>query len=314
MPYPLACAAPPTRTSSGVCGARTGRCGRRRGRRRSPTGSGWLDIAERSREQLADLEGLRDELVAEGYTDAIVLGMGGSSLAPEVFRQSFGPQDGGLRLHVLDSTHPDEVRKFLDGLDLDKSLMIVSSKSGGTIEPMSMYKAFHARVDGTHFVAVTDPGTSLEKLAGAEGFRRVVLRRPRDRRPLQRAERVRARPGRGRRLQRRRHPRLRDRRRRGVPRRAGQRRAVARLRARRTRAPGPRQADDRRRRPAQLLWRVGRATRRRVDRQAGPRHPADRRRAARRRLRRRPRVPAHRARRSRQRREAGRHRTRPATR
>ena len=54
---------------------------------------GWLDIAERSREQLAELEGLRDELVAEGYTDAIVLGMGGSSLAPEVFRQSFGPQD-----------------------------------------------------------------------------------------------------------------------------------------------------------------------------------------------------------------------------
>ncbi|HEX6021371.1 MAG TPA: hypothetical protein VFZ00_05200 [Solirubrobacter sp.] len=132
---------------------------------------GWLDIAERSREVLSDYEALRDELLEEGYTDVVVLGMGGSSLAPEVFRQSFGPQEGALRLHVLDSTHPDEVRKYLDGLNLDKSLMVVSSKSGGTIEPMSMYKAFSARVDGTHFVAITDPGTSLEKLA--QGFRRV---------------------------------------------------------------------------------------------------------------------------------------------
>jgi glucose-6-phosphate isomerase len=139
---------------------------------------GWLDIAERSKAQLADLEGLRDEVLTEGYTDAIVLGMGGSSLAPEVFRQSFGAQEGALRLHVLDSTHPDEVRKFLDGLDLDKSLMIVSSKSGGTIEPLSMFKAFRARVDGTHFVAVTDPGTSLETLANTEGFRRVVYGDP----------------------------------------------------------------------------------------------------------------------------------------
>ena len=221
---------------------------------------GWLDIAERSREQLGELEGLRDELLAEGYTDAIVLGMGGSSLAPEVFRQSFGPQESGLRLHVLDSTHPDEVRKFLDGLDLDKTLMVVSSKSGGTIEPMSMYKAFSARVDGTHFVAVTDPGTSLEKLGG--GFRRVFYGDPDIGGRYSALSAFGLVPGRRRRVRRRRRPRLRDRRRRGVPRRAGQRRAVARLRARRTRAPGPRQADDRRRRPAQLLRRVGRAARR----------------------------------------------------
>src|SRR3954452_5139896 len=134
---------------------------------------GWLDIAERSKEQLADYDALREEVLNEGYTDAVVLGMGGSSLAPEVFRQSFGSQENGLTLHVLDSTHPDEVRKTLDALALEKTLAIVSSKSGGTIEPMSMYKAFSERADGTHFAAVTDPGSSLEALAGQAGFRRV---------------------------------------------------------------------------------------------------------------------------------------------
>src|SRR4051812_8723790 len=134
---------------------------------------GWLDIAERSKAQLSELDALREDLLSEGYTDAVVLGMGGSSLAPEVFRQSFGSQERGLTLHVLDSTHPDEVRNTLEKLDLDKTLAIVSSKSGGTIEPMSMYKAFSARADGTHFAAVTDPGTSLEALAGTAGFRRV---------------------------------------------------------------------------------------------------------------------------------------------
>ena len=88
---------------------------------------GWLDIAERSKAQLGDLEALRDELVDAGYTEVIVLGMGGSSLAPEVFRQSFGPQDGALELHVLDSTHPQEVGKFLEHLELDKTVAIVSS-------------------------------------------------------------------------------------------------------------------------------------------------------------------------------------------
>lgn len=139
---------------------------------------GWLDIAERSREQLADLEGFRDELLREGYTDAVVLGMGGSSLAPEVFRRSFGKAENGLTLHVLDSTHPDEVRKYLERLPLETTLAIVSSKSGGTIEPLSMYKAWSERVDGTHFAAVTDPGSGLEELANKQGFRRVFYGDP----------------------------------------------------------------------------------------------------------------------------------------
>ncbi|MBE2320857.1 glucose-6-phosphate isomerase [Solirubrobacter sp. CPCC 204708] len=157
-----------------------GRLWRRDGTLWAPEGTpevtnrlGWLDIAERSREELADYEQLRDELLRENFTDAIVLGMGGSSLAPEVFRQSFRPAENGLRLHVLDSTHPDEVAKYLDKLDLSKTLAIVSSKSGGTIEPMSMYKAFAARMPAPNFVAVTDPGTSLETLANTKGFRRV---------------------------------------------------------------------------------------------------------------------------------------------
>ncbi len=140
---------------------------------------GWLDIAERSKEQLPELDALREELVSAGYTDVVVLGMGGSSLAPEVFRQSFGPQDGGLTLHVLDSTHPHEVKKFLDALDLDKTLAVVSSKSGGTIEPNSMFKAFHGvQGGGEHYVAVTDPGSSLEGVAKDMGFRGVFYGDP----------------------------------------------------------------------------------------------------------------------------------------
>src|ERR1700760_2871559 len=83
---------------------------------------GWLDIAERSKEQLPELDALREDLVNDEYTDAIVLGMGGSSLAPEVFRLSFGEQDGALTLHVLDSTHPREVAKYLEYLELDKTV------------------------------------------------------------------------------------------------------------------------------------------------------------------------------------------------
>jgi glucose-6-phosphate isomerase len=134
---------------------------------------GWLDIADRERERLDEYTAFAAEVREAGYTDAVLLGMGGSSLAPEVFRRSFeGAQ--GLTLHVLDSTHPVQVKAVLDAVDLDRAIMIVSSKSGGTIEPNSMFKAFHARQpDGAHYVAVTDPGTSLERLAQELSFRRV---------------------------------------------------------------------------------------------------------------------------------------------
>jgi glucose-6-phosphate isomerase len=138
---------------------------------------GWLDIAERLAAEAGDLRALAAELRADGITDAVLLGMGGSSLGPEVLRQSFGDSD--VRLHVLDSTHPDQIRTVRDAIDLDRALFIVSSKSGGTIETMSQFKYFHSlQGDGSHFVAVTDPGTSLAELARTHEFRRVFENDP----------------------------------------------------------------------------------------------------------------------------------------
>jgi transaldolase/glucose-6-phosphate isomerase len=139
---------------------------------------GWLDIADKMEASLGDLEAFVAEVRAAGYTDAVLLGMGGSSLAPEVFRRS--QQDkAAMRLHVLDSTHPDQVRATLDAVDLDKTLVIVSSKSGGTIETMSQFKLLHSlQGDGAHYVAVTDPGTSLARLGAEHGFRRVFENDP----------------------------------------------------------------------------------------------------------------------------------------
>ena len=111
--------------------------------------------------------------------------MGGSSLAPEVFRQSFGELPDGLRLHVLDSTDPGAILAVERSIDLAKTLFIVSSKSGGTIETMSQFRYFHGRVRdavgdeaGKHFVAITDPGTSLADLAEENGFLHTFLNDP----------------------------------------------------------------------------------------------------------------------------------------
>ena len=138
---------------------------------------GWLDIAERLAAEGDDLRSFGAEVRDAGITDAVLLGMGGSSLGPEVLRRSFG--DGAIRLHVLDSTHPDAIRAVRDALDLSTTLFIVSSKSGGTIETMSQFKYFHSlQGDGSHYVAVTDPGTSLAELGAEHGFRRVFENDP----------------------------------------------------------------------------------------------------------------------------------------
>ncbi len=138
---------------------------------------GWLSAADHSLERLDDVLAFARELRAEGFTDCALLGMGGSSLAPDVLWQTFGRGDGGdggLRLHVLDSTHPDAVAALEAALPLDRTLFLVSSKSGGTLEPRSMHAHFHALVpDGRQWAAITDPGTSLEALAREQGFRRV---------------------------------------------------------------------------------------------------------------------------------------------
>jgi transaldolase/glucose-6-phosphate isomerase len=138
---------------------------------------GWLGISDKMLEAADDLIAFAEQVRGEGYTDAVLLGMGGSSLAPEVFRRSWPEQ--AMRLHVLDSTHPDQVQATIHALDLDKTLFVVSSKSGGTVETMSQFKLFHSlQGDGAHFVAVTDPGTSLARLGAEHGFRRVFENDP----------------------------------------------------------------------------------------------------------------------------------------
>lgn len=136
---------------------------------------GWLNVAERLQEELPDLKAFASEVKGSGVTDVLLLGMGGSSLAPEVFRTSFPKGDGGLNLHVLDSTHPDAILQAEQALDLAKTLFVVSSKSGGTIETLSHFKHFWERTggNGEQFVAITDPGSPLQQLAEEKGFRRV---------------------------------------------------------------------------------------------------------------------------------------------
>jgi transaldolase/glucose-6-phosphate isomerase len=136
---------------------------------------GWLNVSEMMLEQLPELTALRDELKAEGYTDAVLLGMGGSSLGPEVIRQSFGDQAGGLRLQVLDSTHPDAITAVEGSLHLSKTVFIVSSKSGGTIETLSHYAYFSAKAKPEQFIVVTDPGSPLAARAERDRLRRTFL-------------------------------------------------------------------------------------------------------------------------------------------
>ncbi|MCS7087799.1 MAG: bifunctional transaldolase/phosoglucose isomerase [Thermoflexales bacterium] len=143
---------------------------------------GWLSVAETMLNKVGELVAFRDEMLARGLTDAVVLGMGGSSLAPDVLRATFGTQARGLRIHVLDTTDPTTVRLLEQQLDLSKTLFIVASKSGSTLEVNAFYKYFRAKADeqlgeaaGLHFIAITDEGTSLEQLAQDEKFLRVFI-------------------------------------------------------------------------------------------------------------------------------------------
>lgn len=146
---------------------------------------GWLQIVETMLGEKQRLKDFADEIRLSGFTCAVLLGMGGSSLTSEVFRSCFGSRNGYLDLKVLDTTVPGSILDLERTLDLEHTLFIVSSKSGGTIEVMSLYKYFRARMDqilgdkaGANFIAITDPGTSLGKLASGHGFRRVFLNPP----------------------------------------------------------------------------------------------------------------------------------------
>ncbi|HEY5129436.1 MAG TPA: bifunctional transaldolase/phosoglucose isomerase, partial [Bradyrhizobium sp.] len=140
---------------------------------------GWLNSAASA--DIADYEDFAHRVKGQNFTDAVVLGMGGSSLGPEVLAQTFEKQAGFPKLHVLDSTDPAQVRTLQASINLANTLFIVSSKSGGTTEPNVMKDYFFARVSeaigpekaGHRFIAVTDPGSSLEKVAAKQGFARV---------------------------------------------------------------------------------------------------------------------------------------------
>lgn len=146
---------------------------------------GWLQLPETSRALIPGLEQFSREAREAGLTHAILLGMGGSSLAPEVLREVYGAPQAGLELTILDSTDPAQVRATARLVPVEKSLYIVSSKSGGTAEVNAFLDYFWDRAKrrvgtqaGQHFVAITDPGTSLEKLAKERGFRQVFLADP----------------------------------------------------------------------------------------------------------------------------------------
>src|SRR4029077_7101275 len=135
---------------------------------------GWLTIAERMTGEIDELEAFAAQGRDEGVRDVVLLGMGGSSLAPEVLRRAFAPREGHPRLHVLDSTDAATILRVGSAVDLERTLFIVSSKSGGTVEPLSLFAHFFSLVGrGESFIAITDPGTVLEELARERGFRRT---------------------------------------------------------------------------------------------------------------------------------------------
>ena len=138
---------------------------------------GWLQVADLMEERVSDLEGLRKELVGEGFTDCVVMGMGGSSLAPEVFRRTFGAPRDALNVHVLDTTDPAAVAALQATIDLKRTVFIVASKSGTTLETLSHYRYFwqQSGQQGRQFMAITDPGTTLADEASRRGFRRAFL-------------------------------------------------------------------------------------------------------------------------------------------
>jgi transaldolase/glucose-6-phosphate isomerase len=146
---------------------------------------GWLDLPVAMAAEAEPLGAFAREIAGEGVEHAVVLGMGGSSLAPAVFAHTFGDTPGFPRLSVLDTTHPDAVRAAAERLDPKTTLFVVSSKSGTTTEMLSLFRFFWWRSlsasgaqAGRHFVAVTDPGTPLAALARERGFRAVFTAPP----------------------------------------------------------------------------------------------------------------------------------------
>lgn len=144
------------------------------------TALGWLDVADAVIKDVPRLLGIRRALLQEGYTDVVVLGMGGSSLISDVITHAF-PATEGLTLRILDTTHPAAIQELTDALPIETTLFVVASKSGTTTEPNAFYHYFWEVVvnkgldPAAHFVAITDPGTSMAQEAQKRAFREVFL-------------------------------------------------------------------------------------------------------------------------------------------
>jgi glucose-6-phosphate isomerase len=144
---------------------------------------GWLGIVDEQIAQQESLQKFAAEIKAEGFSQALLLGMGGSSLCPEVLRLTFGTIPGYPELHILDSTDPAQVRSIEARIDLARTIFIVSSKSGGTLEPNIFKQYFYERVTsllgqaeaGRRFIAITDPGSHMQRVAERDGFRRIFF-------------------------------------------------------------------------------------------------------------------------------------------
>ena len=147
---------------------------------------GWLGVVEEQIGQKSVLQKLAEDVKREGFTDVLLLGMGGSSLCPEVLEKTFGRVSGFPQLHVLDSTDPAQIKAFEQKINLAKTLFVVSSKSGTTLEPNIFKQYFFERAKqvlgaekaASHFIAVTDPGSKLQQVAKADHFRNVFYGLP----------------------------------------------------------------------------------------------------------------------------------------
>jgi glucose-6-phosphate isomerase len=147
---------------------------------------GWLSIVEDRLAHLKELNDAAADAANVGFTHALLLGMGGSSLCPEVLKITYGQQPGHPELHVLDSTDPAQIKSVENQVDLAKTLCIVASKSGSTLEPNIFKQYFFERMQqtvgkekaGQHFIAITDPGSKMQQVAERDHFRRIFFGRP----------------------------------------------------------------------------------------------------------------------------------------
>ena len=147
---------------------------------------GWIDIVERQQHELGNLAELGADVETGGFKSVLLLGMGGSSLCPEVLAITFGQQDGFPALHIVDSTDPAYVKAALDKVKLAETLVVVASKSGSTLEPNILKQYFFDQMKfavgddqaGSHFIAITDPGSKMEQVAKTDAFRYIFYGDP----------------------------------------------------------------------------------------------------------------------------------------